>query len=216
MGRGIALLTMLVFMHGTAWGENGHSVAAKAGLLGLGLEYGYSFNERLGLRLGWNGSKIGFDREESGIEYEFDLVWDSLSAAVDFHPMAGAFRITGGLLRNKNRLEAISRPNEPVNIGGRTYPPQLVGELDLDVGFNRSAPFVGVGWDWRRDRPLGISFDLGLLAQGSPRVSLTGRGPVAGDPRFEEDLAEEEAQLREDLRDFKYYPFATLGLVLRF
>src|SRR5690606_40058358 len=105
----------------------GHAIAAKAGLLGLGLEYTYSLNERVGFRLGWNGSKLGFDAEESGIDYEFDLVWDSVSVAVDFHPLRGALRLSGGILRNDNRLDAVSRPNGTVTVGDTTYQADQVG-----------------------------------------------------------------------------------------
>src|SRR5690606_2116712 len=73
-----------------------HALAAKAGVLGLGVEYSYSIGERWAVRLGWNGSELGFDAEESGIEYDFDVVWDSASLAIDFHPGRGPLRLFAG------------------------------------------------------------------------------------------------------------------------
>src|SRR5690606_16009311 len=71
-----------------------HAVALKAGLLGLGLDYAYSPVERWALRVGVNRTQFGFDAEESGIDYDFDLVFDSTSLAIDFHPTRGALRLS--------------------------------------------------------------------------------------------------------------------------
>src|SRR5690606_8668265 len=73
MTTGLMLAAFLGAGHSAAHAD-GHAVAAKAGALGLGIEYTYSFSDRLGVRVGVNGSELGFDAEESGIEYDFDLV----------------------------------------------------------------------------------------------------------------------------------------------
>jgi hypothetical protein len=44
--------------------------------------------------------------------------WDSISAAVDFHPRGKAFRLTAGLLRNDNALDAVSRVDADIAVGG--------------------------------------------------------------------------------------------------
>ena len=85
-----------------------HAVGAKAGLLGLGVEYAHSIGDRWAVRVGWNGSELGFGAEESDIDYDFDLVWDSLAVGFDFYPTRGALRLSAGVLRNDNRLEARS------------------------------------------------------------------------------------------------------------
>lgn len=216
VGTGLLLAGLWGAGQSAAWAE-GHAVAAKAGALGLGLEYAYSISERVGLRVGLNGSEFGFDAEESGIEYDFDLVWDSLSVAVDFHPRGTALRLTGGVLRNDNRLEAVSRSAGNITVGDTTYTPAEIGTLTGRVGFDDTAPFVGVGWDWsKRKTGFGVSFDLGVLQQGSPQVSLTADGTIVGDPVFASDVAAEERELSDSLEDFDLLPFATLGLVFRF
>lgn len=210
-----AVLTGLAASAASA--EDGHAISAKAGSLGLGLEYTYSLNDRVGFRVGWNGSKIGFDAEESGIEYEFDLVWDSLSAAADFHPMRGSFRLTGGFLfSNDNRLEAVSRAQDNVTIGDTTYTAEEVGRLRGLVAFDSTAPFAGIGWDWSKRRRIGVSLDLGVLKQGSPTVRLFADGGLVSDPAFQSDITAEEAELTESLEDVDMLPFGTLGLVFRF
>jgi hypothetical protein len=195
----------------------GHAVAAKAGALGLGVEYTYALNDRVAFRAGLHGSELGFDGEESGIDYEFDLVWDSLSLGVDFHPLRSAFRLSAGVLSNDNRIEAFSRPNGNTTIGDTSYSPAQVGTLTGVVAFDDTAPFAGLGWDWSRDeRVFGMSLDLGIVSQGSPTVNLTGSGTLFGDPAFESDIVAEERELTAELEDLDLVPYLTVGFVFRF
>jgi hypothetical protein len=182
-----------------------NAVAAKVGALGLGV------------RAGLNTGGFGFNASESGIAYDFDLDWDSLSLAIDFHPGAGPFRVTAGVLRNDNGLDAVSRPESNVVIGGTLYTPAQVGTLAAKVSFDKTSPFLGLGWDWsRRKRAFGLSFDLGVLDQGAPRVSLRADGGLAASPLFAADVAREQAELRRSLESYDVIPYATLGFVFRF
>lgn len=194
-----------------------NAVAAKIGALGLGLEYAYSLSDRLAVRVGFNGGGFGFDAVESGIAYNFDVNWDSLSAGVDFHPTKGAFRVSGGVLRNDNSLDAVSRAASSFVVGGTEYTPAEVGTLTARASFAKTAPFVGVGWDWSRRADLfGVSLDLGVLDQGSPRVALRADGGLAADPMFANDIATEQAQLTDALKSYDLIPYASLGFVFRF
>lgn len=194
------------------------SVAARVGFLGLGVEYTYALNERVSLRGGINGAQYGFDAEESGIAYDFDLIWDSLSVGVDFHPSRGPFRLSAGLLSNDNGLDAQSRLAGSIDVGGTVYTPAEVGTLRASVGFDSTAPFVGLGWDWSRKegRRFGVSFDLGIVRQGAPRLTLSADGSLANDVNFAIDLATEKAELEDALDGFDLFPYATLGFVFKF
>lgn len=217
MIKRLSLCIALLTAHSAALAEGEHAIAAKAGALGLGIEYTYRATERISVRAGLNGSEYGFDAEESGIDYDFDLVWDSLSVAVDVHPFTGPFRLTAGVLRNDNRLEAVSRASGNVTVGDTTYTPQEIGSLSARVGFDDTAPFAGLGWDWsRKNRRFGVSFDLGLLDQGAPGVALVATGPVVSDPAFVDDIQAEQAELAAELDDFDLMPYATIGFVFRF
>jgi hypothetical protein len=205
-----------ILMAGAARAEN-QELAAKIGAFGLGVEYGRAINDRITLRLGLNGGGFGFGAEESGISYDFDVSWESLSATVDFHPTRTAFRITGGLLRNDNTLDAVSRVSSDVLVGGNVYTSAEVGTLTARTSFPGTAPFAGVGWDWSKSkRFFGLSFDLGLLDQGAPKVSLTADGGLVADSQFAGDLATEQAELKDSLKHFGLVPYATLGFVFRF
>jgi len=215
MNLRIVLLCALAMTHLEALAE-GHAVSARVGMLGVGIEYAYPLGERLAIRGGINGSGYAFDQSESGIDYEFELDWDSISVAVDFHPTKGPLRLTGGLMRNDNGLSVLSSISNDVTVGGATYTPAEVGTIRGAVGFDGTAPFLGVGWDWSRTRRFGVALDLGVVSQGSPKVSLSADGSLVGDPAFEADLAAEQAELQDALGDLDLVPFASFGVVFRF
>lgn len=195
---------------------DGHAVGLKVGALGFGAEYTHELTERIAVRGGLYGSQIGVDVEESDIRYEGDVVWDSIVAGVDFHPLKTALRLSGGFIKNDNRLELLSRPTAPQTIGDTTYTPAQIGTLEGGIRFDDTATFVGLGWDWSRDKSLfGMSFDLGIVDQGDPTVFLRGSGTLLGNPSFEQDIAAESTQL-EDEADVDIVPFFTVGFQFRF
>lgn len=193
-----------------------HAIAAKLGLLGIGVEYTYSVNELISIRGSLYGSSYTFDESKSDIDYSLELDFDSLAIGVDFHPTNSPLRLSVGLLRNDNGIFAQNNPTQSFDIGGTTYTAAEVGTLRAGVGFDSTAPYASIGWDWSRSKSFGVSFDLGVISQGSPSVSLTADGLIISDPQFADDIATERAQLQADLDDFDLYPFAALGLNFRF
>lgn len=193
-----------------------HSVGAKVGMLGLGVEYAYRVNDLITVRGGINSSSYTFVDTQSGIDYELELGFDSVTAGVDFHPMKGAFRVSLGGLKNDNSIVAQSSATQSFDVGGTIYQAADVGTLRGAIEFDSFAPYASIGWDFMRDRSFGISFDLGLLRQGSPIARLTATGPILGDPQFQDDLAIEERELQDSLDEFDLYPFANLGFIFRF
>jgi hypothetical protein len=193
-----------------------NAVALQVGALGLGVEYSHSFGDRLALRGALYGSQTGFDGNEGDIDYEFDVIWDSLALGIDIHPGAGPFRLSGGYLRNDNRIEAVSAPTGIEEIGDSFYTPSQIGTLNGLVTFDDAALFAGLGWDWSRDGGFGMSLDLGVVSQGDPFVDLQATGTAASAPAFQQDLAAEEEEIRAELEDLDVVPYLTLGFVFRF
>jgi hypothetical protein len=216
MFRGLAVAGVCLLPAAGAWaGDN--AIGIKAGALGLGVEYTRNFSDRWSVRGGLNGSQLGFDGQESGIDYKFDFTWDSLAIGVDLHPFKSPFRLSAGILRNDNGLKGESRPTSNVTVGNNSYTPAQVGVLTTTVGFKQTSPFLGLGWDWsRKKKHFGMSFDLGVLDQGSPQVALRGSGTLLGDPAFQADIAREQAQLHDSLSNLDLLPYVTVGFVIRF
>jgi hypothetical protein len=211
----IALVIALTVFSTSAEAQD-NSVGVKLGLLGLGVEYGYRFSDRLTIRAGLNGSGISTEETESGIDYDFDLNFDSIALGLDVHPMKGAFRVSFGLLKNDTAISARAVGSGTYTIGDTTYTGAEVGSLRGRVGFDGTAPFVGIGWDLRHEKRLGVALDFGVVDQGAPLVSLTADGLLADDPGFQADLETERGQLQSDLNDLDLYPFASFGFVFRF
>ena len=195
----------------------GQAVGLKVGAFGLGAEYTHELTERIAIRGAIYGSQLGFDAEESGIDYEADVVWDSLTAGVDFHPLKSALRLSLGIMKNDNALELVSRPTTNQTIGDTTYTPAQIGMLSGSIGFDDTATFAGVGWDWSRDASVfGMSLDIGVVDQGKPVVTLLGSGTLLGDPAFQQDINAEAVQLAGEVSDLDLVPFLSLGFQFRF
>lgn len=219
MRRSLGLVAVCVSFSGAAFAQGDefeHAVGFRLGNLGLGVEYGYRLNELLTIRGGLNGSSYSFDDTESGIAYAFDLEFDSLSVGVDVHPLRGKFRISAGILQNDSGISAVAASAQSFDIGGSTYQPSEVGTLAGRVGFDSSAPYLGIGWDWMRQKKVGLTFEMGLVDQGAPIVSLAANGTLADTPGFMADLDAERVELQDSLDDLDVYPYAMLGIAVRF
>ena len=122
---------LLVGLASEAFAED-HSIGAKLGMLGLGVEYGYRVNDLISVRGGLYGSSYSFDDTKSSIDYELELKFDSLSIGVDFHPTKGALRLSLGALQNDNSIVAQSNPTQSFDIGGTAYVLGYRMEFDFD------------------------------------------------------------------------------------
>jgi len=189
------------------------AVTAKLGSLGLGVEGTFGLAEHFNARLGLN--RYDYDRSDtvSGIRYDFDLKLKSISLFADWHPFGSAFRFTAGLMSNGNELTG-SSTSDSLDIGNSTY--ANVG-LDAKLDFDSAAPYLGVGWGnaLAASKGWGFNVDLGVMFQGAGNVSLTPTGAGASfiDPA---DLAMEERNFEDDIKDYKYYPVFSFGVSYKF
>ena len=180
----------------------GVGVAAKASTNGYGVELGYRLSEHLVVRGGINKGSYTYSSTDAGINYDNTLDFDNIPLSLDWHVFGGVFRLTGGIVGNNNQVAG--RASGSVNIGGGTYNTTVT----TDITFKKTAPYVGLGWGNLPSKKggLGLSFDLGVVAQGSPKAAISAPGvPPA-------DIAAEEAALNDELKNFKYYPVVSLGI----
>lgn len=185
----------------------------RAGTQGLGLEFGVGFTRWIGLRAAGYTLDVSGSRDEGGIDYDGTLELGGYGLLVDFFPMRGTFRLTAGVFSNRNAVELEAAPSAPIEIGGGTYDPAIVGTLVGDVSFDDTAPYFGIGWgNVARGRRVGFLADLGVLRQGAGEVTLAATSGLV-DPA---DLAAEEAELEADIEDYKYWPVISFGLSIRF
>jgi hypothetical protein len=188
-------------------------VGVRAGTQGLGAELGFGVTGWLGIRGGFYTGSLSFDYEETGIEYDGDLDVGGLGVVADFHPFRNGFRVSAGLFSNDNGIGIKATPTEPQEIGGTIYDPAEIGTLNGDVGFDSTAPYLGLGWGrLAGGKRLAFLFDLGVLRQGSGDVSLSSSTGLI-DPA---DLEAEIAEIESDIEDYDLWPVVSFGLAIRF
>ncbi|RLJ18041.1 hypothetical protein DJ030_12535 [bacterium endosymbiont of Escarpia laminata] len=212
LGLMVALLGMGL-LGNNAMAE-GFALTGKAGSLGLGLEGTLGMTESLNARLGFNGFNYDYSYTLDDTDYDLTLDLQTISLLADWHPFDSGFRVSAGLMSNNNELTGRALPvGGSLNIGGTDYD---VG-LDAIIGFNSTAPYLGIGWGnaISADKGWGFNLDVGVLFQGSPEVSLTPFGADAGIVDAD-DLAAEVQRVESDLENFKYYPVVSLGVSYKF
>lgn len=218
----ILSLAFLIICSASVYAKN-LSIGIKASTLGAGPEVEVSFLDFLGVRSGYNYWDYSYSGKKDDINYDFDLKLKSVPIFLDIHPFKGSFRLTGGILYNRNRVDAVATTSDTYEIGNRTYTGSDLGRLNGEFTFNKTSPYAGLGWDtsFGRDKVLGFVFDLGVVFSGSPKVNLYADGPIT-DPsnplynQFQQDMETEEKNLQDDLDTFKYYPVIGIGVNFRF
>lgn len=199
---------------------------ATLGTTGIGLEWSYPLNDKLRARAILSALSLDQDETEDDIDYEFEFESNNIGAVLDWHPFAGAFRLTAGLVRTDFGVELDSEAAQDVyNIGGTDYTGSL--KLTGEAEFSNMAPYLALGWASNLRRSgFYFSGEIGVLMVGEPKLSFsasgsasTGGGPVfdvGSNPQFQADLEAERQELEDDLSDFDLWPVLNVGIGYRF
>lgn len=188
-------------------------VGLRLGTQGLGVEYGIGISQWFGVRGAAYWADISTDYDDSGVEYDGTLLLGGYGVFADFYPAKNGFRLSVGLLSNRNEVELEATPTEDQEIGDNTYTPTELGTVSGGVTFDSTAPYFGIGFGrFSGGDRVGFLFDAGVVHQGSGEVSLvssTGLIP-------QDDLDKEIAEIEDDIQDYEYWPVISFGLVIRF
>ncbi len=210
----IALLA--AFAAGPAVADNDFGVGIKADTLGIGLEGTWRPLPYFDLRVGANGYDYDDDGSQAGINYDATLELDTVYATANLRFPLSPFRVTAGLVSNGNELTMASTDAATVDLGGTVYTAADVGNLTSTTSFKSTSPYVGVGYDFSMLGKVGLNFDLGVLWQGDPSVTLQADGLLANDPGFQAALEAERVELVDEMKDFRAWPVVSLGFVVNF
>lgn len=176
--------------------------------------------DKLSTRLSLNGWNKTITQSDSNGDYTGNLKLQSFLALVDWYPASGTFRTTFGLAANGNKATMTANSTSGFyTFNGTQYAVGEVSSFTAEVKFNTIAPYLGVGWGnpVATGKGWGFIMDLGILFQGSPKVTSTVTcGVTAQCAQLQSDVAAGAAQLEEDLKDFKYYPVVSLGVSYHF
>jgi len=210
-------------------------VVAKFSMIGVGGDVGMSLTPLANVRVGTNGLNFSHSFQANGIKYDGTLHYRSVEALVDITPFRDWFHISPGLLLyNGNNITATATVPGGQNfdlgsVSFRSSPADPVhGTGKLTV--RKSAPMVmfGFGNPIPHHHRFTVFHDFGIVFQGLPKATLNLAGtacdPVTGlvcrnvatDPIVQAQIVAEQNKLNKDTSIVRFYPFASIGLGIRF
>ncbi|MEI7707242.1 MAG: hypothetical protein WCI90_03155 [Chlorobium sp.] len=198
------------------------AIGAKASTLGFGGEVTVGLTPNFNARAGYNGYNYSGSTSQNQINYDYKLSLGSYPVLLDWYPFEhSGFRLSPGVIFNNNKVTATGTTTVvgTYTIGGTTYSTATIGSLTGGIDFNKTVPYLGLGWGNAVGKNSGLSFvfDLGVMFQGTPNVSLAATNPVIqADPTFQTNLNKEIADLKDKTDKFKYYPVVSIGLAYAF
>ena len=186
---------------------------ALAGVPGFGLGYARPLDSRFTVRadLLTLGQR---DRTtiRNGIHYQASTRLQRMALFGDWFPFEGNFRLTGGLSSNSisMTLDATGAGGS-LTIGERSYTTTAADGLEVRVRFPSVTPYLGIGWGHQLNTGWRLSADLGALI-GRAKITVTPRGPLAGEADLQVNLDKELSELRNDVGRIRAIPQVTLSL----
>ena len=205
---------------GAAQAQDGRfAVGGNIGTPGVGAELQYKLNDNFVVRGGGDWMKFDYDHTYSGVDYSAKLKTSTGGAFLDWHPGGGGFFVSGGSYFGERKAKLDGTPTGLTQIGSVTFTPAQIGTITGDVEMSKIQPFAGLGWDntFSRNGAWGFRVLGGVSFSKSPKVDLTASGgTLSNDPTFLQQLQEEEGDVRDDAKGFKYFPIVQVGLNYRF
>jgi hypothetical protein len=220
--RAPALLAVALTLMGSAGRSQAEGIALglKAGSLGAGLDLTVGLAPVINLRVGVQGFSFSRTFTEQDVSYDGKADLRSAWLLLDVHPAGKGTRVSVGAVFSGNKVTGTSPTTGTITINGVTYQIANVGTIDGEAKANGVCPYLGLGWGnaVRPGSQVRFAFDVGVLYQGAPKVSLTAHpvNPAIVPPTFFADLEKERQKAEDDASKYKFYPVVNLGLSYRF
>lgn len=193
--------------------SSGVTASVSGGTLGIGPEIGYRPVPIFGIRANATFLGVSHSIDVDDIHYDGDARLRSYGATADLYPFRNAFRISAGFRVDRNRIDLVATPTEAVAIGSTIYTPEQIGTIEGKIRAKTFAPTFTVGVARNRNRGFAWSLDAGVMLHGTPRIhDLVTTGELATNPFFQDDLAEERADIENKVNDYKVYPIVQLSV----
>jgi len=189
------------------------AISARVGTLGPGLELGYQLHPKLNLRAGGNylnySRTFEVDVEDQPLAVDWDIQLKNFSLIADLVPFGGAFRLSGGVVLNRNQTSGFGRFTEPISSGGAVFQPEEVGQLSGTLSFSEISGYAGIGFgNTARGNRVGLILDIGALYHGAPKLSMNATEML-------EPNNENAAIIQENIKQYAWYPVVSLGFSIR-
>lgn len=229
----LLIMAMSLSVHATEPSSIG-GLGLQVGTTGVVLDYVYDINPWLGVRAGYHAGSVSYNTTKSGIDYRVNVKTNLVSSMIDIKPFANNFRISAGVFSAPPDLKLGASGVRDYQIDVRTYR----GDLNMDgrVDMGAAAPYVGIGWQSNPGKAgFSMTADMGVLVTQSPVISMNVTGHVCDatlmscdpngqtgfdvndpyDPRAKQfrDSKDKEVQaLQNDLKNYRFWPVATVGV----
>jgi len=217
-------VTSLILSSGFVYADNIQSVGADIGTIGIDADYTTMIMPQynLALRVSTGGFKYSGEYDDTDTHYDTDMSLFNLGATLEYHPFANGWYVgLGAYYQNSNYEFDAKDTNGFYEFNGHSYEADKIGGVYGKIkDLNHFVPYLGFGYDTSllEDDTWFFTFKAGAWYQGKPRLELTVHdcqlGP--GCMLLEEDVAKEEDDINEDIKDYKWWPVIQIGVSYRF
>lgn len=203
---------------GAGYAQAQVGLSGDLGTTGVGAHFSVPVQPNMNARFGLNYLNYSESGYDSQVHYNATLTLQTFDALLDYFPMDGRFRVSGGLVYNGNRADLTAKPDSTgtLKFNGRRYVAATAGTVTGNVEFRKMAPYLGIGWgNAVKDSGWRFSTDLGVLYQGSPTTSLRNRGCTESADfcaQLRSDVADERKSLSDKANNFRFYPVLRLSV----
>ena len=211
--RALLLLSIACLAGSTSFAGDRIGIGVKVGTLGVGVDLTGRANNWLSFRGTVNAVNLSQDYSETDAEYHADVDLGAYGLLVDFHPFKGNFRLSAGILGNRNQIDLLAEPTTDIEIGDNIYTPAEAGTLTGEVRFKETVPYFGIGFGSAAKGPGRVNFvlDVGVLQQGSGDVAIESSSGLV----LPSDLEQEESSIESDIEGYKLWPVLAFGISFR-
>ena len=187
--------------------SNRFAAGVGIGTLGLGAEFSAKLNEWMVVRLDGGGYSLSLSRNIQGNNYSLQPSLIDAGLFADWHPFANGFRVSAGPTFQNLQISgsAVPAAGSTVAINGNTYQSSQIGTLHAAMTDNKVGGYLGIGYDAIHYAPghFGVSFDVGAIYAGSPKINLSTDKSVPG---LATDLAAAQSSIQNSLKYLGFYP----------
>lgn len=179
-------------------------VGFQVGTMGLGFQYVHPINSRWDLRAAATYFQLKHNREWTTTTTSTLTTSEtikgrtggvSLIADYNLSSKTPNFKLAFGALYQLNRL--IDTRSYLVEYSGQNVD---LGNLTLEYTTFPVSPYAGFVWgNFKTEKKIVYSIELGTLYHGKPRVDFTGEGRIA-------PTAEQDEMAAENVKDYNWYP----------
>ncbi|REC95281.1 hypothetical protein [Kushneria indalinina] len=219
--------SLLLVTSAAAMADDHWSVAGSAGTTGLGANVSWRFHDHFALTAGYSGYNYDdLEHTNGDVTYKGEVDMDIYSLKLDIYPWVNSgFFISAGAVKPDVQLKAVGRYTgdgalEDFGISGDAGNARLNGRAKLS---DNVEPYLGIGWRNSSKQGLGFYAEAGAFWI-DPSVSLTPRGDIfdssvtgpAARAAVDQEVRNQEDDLRSDLNKYNVYPVAVIGIEYTF